>query len=78
MQINIDKGYPYGVYCHQRGDDMNKRDEATQRYQDKNMRKILLKINRKTEPEILERIEKQDNMQGYIKRLILEDIERNK
>lgn len=57
---------------------MNKRDEATQRYQDKNMRKILLKINRKTEPEILEQIEKQENMQGYIKRLILEDIERNK
>ena len=52
---------------------MNKRDEATQRYQDKNMRKILLKINRKTEPEILEQIEKQENMQGYIKRLILED-----
>ena len=57
---------------------MNKRDEATQRYQDKNMRKILLKINRKTEPEILEQIEKQENMQGYIKRLILEDMERNK
>ena len=57
---------------------MNKRDEATQRYQDKNMRKILLKVNRKTEPDILEQIEKQENMQGYIKRLIREDIERNK
>lgn len=57
---------------------MNKRDEATQRYQDKNMRKLLLKINRKTEPDILEQIEKQDNMQGYIKRLIREDIGRNK
>lgn len=57
---------------------MNKRNEATQRYQDKNMRRILLKINKKTEPEILEQIEKQENMQGYIKRLIREDIARNK
>ena len=47
-------------------------------YEKENLRQIRLKINRKTEPELLEWIEKQDNIQGYIKRLILEDMERNK
>ena len=45
-------------------------------YEKKNLRQIRLKINRKTEPELLEWIEKQDNIQGYIKRLILDDMER--
>ena len=57
---------------------MNKKNEAIQRYQDKNIRRYNFKVNRKTESDILEQIEKQDNMQGYIKRLIREDIERNK
>ena len=43
-------------------------------YEKENLRQIRLKINRKTEPELLEWIEKQDNIQGYIKRLILEDM----
>ena len=45
-------------------------------YEKENLRQIRLKINRKTEPELLEWIEKQENIQGYIKRLILEDMER--
>ena len=45
-------------------------------YEKENLRQIRLKINRKTEPELLEWIEKQDNIQGYIKRLILDDMER--
>ena len=43
-------------------------------YEKENLRQIRLKINRKTEPEMLEWIEKQDNIQGYIKRLIMEDM----
>lgn len=39
-------------------------------YEKENIRQIRLKINRKTEPELLEWIEKQGNIQGYIKRLI--------
>ena len=47
-------------------------------YEKENLRQIRLKINRKTEPELLEWIEKQDNIQGYIKRLIQEDMDREK
>ena len=47
-------------------------------YEKDNLRQIRLKINRKTEPELLEWIEKQGNIQGYIKRLILEDMEKEK
>ena len=43
-------------------------------YEKENLRQIRLKINRKTEPELLTWIEKQDNIQGYIKRLILQDM----
>ena len=52
--------------------------EYLNKYEKDNLRQIRLKINRKTEPELLEWIEKQDNIQGYIKRLILEDMDREK
>ena len=48
--------------------------EYLAQYEKENLRQIRLKINRKTEPELLAWIEKQDNIQGYIKRLILEDM----
>ena len=44
-------------------------------YEKENIRQIRLKINRKTEPDLLEWIEKQPNIQGYIKRLIRDDME---
>ena len=50
--------------------------EYLNQYEKENLRQIRLKINRKTEPELLEWIEKQENIQGYIKRLILEDMEK--
>ena len=50
--------------------------EYLAQYEKENLRQIRLKINRKTEPELLEWIEKQENIQGYIKRLILDDMER--
>ena len=52
--------------------------EYLNNYEKENLRQIRLKINRKTEPELLEWIEKQDNIQGYIKRLITEDMEEYK
>lgn len=52
--------------------------EYLNQYEKENLRQIRLKINRKTEPELLAWIEKQDNIQGYIKRLILEDMEKEK
>ena len=48
--------------------------EYLNNYEKENLRQIRLKINRKTEPELLEWIEKQENIQGYIKQLIREDM----
>lgn len=47
-------------------------------YQKQNIRQIKLNMNRKTEPEILEWLEKQDNIQGYIKKIIKEDMKMKK
>lgn len=52
--------------------------EYLNKYEKENLRQIRLKINRKTESELLKWIEKQDNIQGYIKRLIQEDMDREK
>ena len=52
--------------------------EYLNQYEKENIRQIRLKINRKTEPELLEWIEKQGNIQGYIKQLIREDMDRKK
>ena len=49
--------------------------EYMKNYEKENLRQIRLKINRKTEPELLEWIEQQANIQGYIKRLIRDDME---
>lgn len=43
-------------------------------YQKQNIRQIRLSMNRKTEPEILEWLEKKENIQGYIKKIIKEDM----
>ena len=50
--------------------------EYLAQYEKENLRQIRLKINRKTEPDLLAWIEKQDNIQGYIKELIRKDMER--
>ena len=50
--------------------------EYLNQYEKENIRQIRLKINRKTEQEMLEWIEKQKNIQGYIKQLIREDMKR--
>ena len=50
--------------------------EYLNQYEKENIRQIRLKINRKTEQELLEWIEKQENIQGYIKKLIREDMEK--
>ena len=48
--------------------------EYLNQYEKENIRQIRLKINRKTEPELLEWVEKQENIQGYIKRIIRQDM----
>ncbi|MBQ2680023.1 MAG: hypothetical protein IJF98_07490 [Firmicutes bacterium] len=45
------------------------------KYREENVREFRLKINRQTEPELLEWMNKQENYQGYLKSLIRNDIE---
>lgn len=44
------------------------------KYMKQNVRKFYLDVNRNTEPEILAQLEKQPNVNQYIKRLIRADI----
>lgn len=57
-----------------------KASEAQLRAQDKydraNTVKVMLKLNKKTDADILEKLDTVDNKQGYIKGLIRDDIGR--
>ena len=48
--------------------------EAIARYDAKATKQIHLKLNIKTDSDILEKLEKTENIQGYIKELIRKDI----
>lgn len=48
-----------------------------ERYDRKNCSGLYLKLNKKTDADILEHLAGIDNRQGYIKRLIRADIARN-
>lgn len=45
-------------------------------YDRKNTKLVGMKLNRNTDADILNFLEKQENIQGYLKRLIREDIEK--
>lgn len=47
---------------------------AVKKYDAENTRQIHLKLNLKTDADILQHLEKQESVQGYIKQLIREDI----
>lgn len=55
----------------------DKRQTPQDRYNAKNLRQFMVKINRSTEPELLEYLESVDNVQGYIKALIRADMARH-
>lgn len=50
---------------------------AIQKYQNNNIRRINLKLNRKLEPELVEWVESHDSIQGYITDLIRADMKHN-
>jgi len=53
---------------------------ATAQYDRENTRRVNLKLNNKTDDDIIQRLEAKketEGIQGYLKRLIREDIERN-
>ena len=51
---------------------------AIKRYDEKNTKQIHLKLNLKTDADILEWLSRQDSIQGYIKSLIKKDMENEK
>ena len=52
--------------------------KAIQKYDEKNTQRIQLKFNKKTDADILGKLASVDNKQGYIKKLIREDIKEEK
>jgi hypothetical protein len=50
---------------------------AKEKYDSKNTVQIKLKLNLKTDKDILETLKRSGNKQGYIKRLIREDLQKN-
>lgn len=51
---------------------------AVAKYDASHTRAVKLKFNLKTDADILERLDKVENKQGYIKNLIREDIEKDR
>lgn len=49
---------------------------ASAKYDAANTKQVRLKLNTKTDADILERFDRCDNVQGYIKRLVRADIEK--
>ena len=47
---------------------------AVKKYDAENIKHLHLKLNRKTDNDIINHLEMQENTQGYIKRLIREDM----
>lgn len=54
--------------------DIKKVYEYNEAYQKKMIRRVVVKLNKNTDKDILAKIEATDNVQGYIKSLIRADI----
>lgn len=51
---------------------------ANRRYEQKNILQVKIGLNRSTEPELVERVCREENRARYIKSLIRADVEREK
>lgn len=51
--------------------------KASNKYAKENTKTFLIKVNKKTETEILEKLESTENRNGYIKKLIYEDLQKS-
>lgn len=50
---------------------------ATKKYQDENVKPVLLKLNKKTDADIIKKLSSVKSKQGYIKSLIRKDMEQS-
>lgn len=57
---------------------IEKQERPQERFDKLNSKRYVLKVMTNTEADIIEQLEQQPNKAGYIKRLIREDVERNK
>ena len=48
--------------------------KASAKYEAANVKRVMLKLNFNTDMDILEKLDEVDNVNGYIKRLIREDM----
>ena len=52
--------------------------QAIKRYDAANTRQYHLKLNKKTDADIIERFDQQESVQGYIKELVRADIKKSR
>ena len=57
---------------------MKKEYEPIERWQKENLKRVVVKLHKVNDFDIIERIGQEASVQGYIKRLIREDIKRHK
>ena len=50
------------------------RNAAVNKYIKENQRLFRVKVNRRTEPELLDWLQRKENVQGYVKQLIIQDM----
>lgn len=50
------------------------RKQYIEDWQRENLRRVVIKLNKAKDADIIEQIDKQENVQGYIKELIRKDI----
>ena len=55
-------------------DGLSARVRASMKYNSKNIKQIKLNLNKKTDVDIIQHLDKKDNVQGYIKKLIRDDM----
>ena len=55
---------------------LSKRAISQARFDKENTRKYTVKLNKRTDAEVIERLDKQPSKAGYIKQLIREDIKK--
>lgn len=55
-------------------DGLSARVRASMKYNSKNIKQLKLNLNKKTDSDIIQHLDKKDNVQGYIKKLIRDDM----
>ena len=53
-------------------------NRAVKKYQKKNTKSFSVRFNKNTEPEIVDKLESQENVTNYVRSLIKEDLKKEK